>query len=231
MTDLKSLLPTTSDEHLSAETMCQYLEGHLAPEASHAAERHLLDCELCNEALEGLATVPPANTRHALFDLNRSIKNRSFKRKEDRLIGELKSWALAAAILFLLLFSAVVVWYQTGINQQPGTGREQPAAASVPAPVIGQQAYQEYLRSQQHYPPVARQQQLSGRVKLQFLVNPDSTVSDVEVLEGPQGGLREEAIRLLQQGPKWRPARQEGKAIRAKAMLEIDFQLPEKPNI
>lgn len=230
MTDLKTIIPSASDEHLSAETLCQYLEGQLPPEASHAAERHLLDCDLCTEALEGLATVPPENARHALFELNRSIKNRSIKRKPNRLVGELKSWALATAILFLLLFSAVVVWYQTRINQ-PRPGQQLVATATAPAPVIGQQAYQEYLRTHQQYPPLARQQQLSGRVKLQFMVNPDSTLSDVVVLEGPQGGLREEAIRLLQQGPKWQPALQAGQAIRARAVLEIDFQLPEKSNI
>lgn len=230
MTDLKTLLPAASDEHLSAETICQYLEGHLPPEATHAAERHLLDCNFCTEALEGLATVPAANARHALFDLNRSVKNRTYNRKQHRLIGELKSWGLAAAILFLLLFSAVVVWYQTRINQ-PGPARELAPSASSPAPVIGHKAYQEYLRTQQHYPPLARQQKLSGRVKLQFVVNPDSTISEVVVLEGPQGGLREEAIRLLQQGPKWQPARESGKAIRTKAVVEIDFQLPVKPNI
>jgi TonB family protein len=223
-------MPAASDEHLSAETLYQYLEGHLPPEATHAAERHLLDCDLCTEALEGLATVPPENALHALFELNRSIKNRSLKRKPHRLIGDLKSWALATAILFLLLFSAVVVWYQTRINL-PGPAQQQEAAATAPAPVIGQQAYQQYLRTHQQYPPLARQQQLSGRVILQFTVNSDSTVSDVVVLEGPSGGLRQEAIRLLHQGPKWQPAREAGKVIRARATLEIDFQLPEKSNI
>jgi TonB family protein len=230
MTDPKPLILSASGEHLSAETLYRYLAGHLPPEAAHAAERHLLDCDLCTEALEGLATMPPDNTRHALFDLNRSIKNRSLKRKQHRLIGDLKSWALAAAILFLLLFSAVIVWYQTRIHQPAPALREAAGAYRPASPVIGQQAYQQYLRSQQQYPPAARRQQLSGRVKLQFMVNTDSTVSDIAVLAGPRGGLREEAIRLLQQGPKWQPARESGKAIRARAVLEIDFRLPEELN-
>jgi TonB family protein len=229
MTDPKPLMPPASDEHLSAETLYQYLEGQLAPEAAHAAERHLLDCDLCTDALEGLATRPPEHTRHALFDLNRSIKSRSLKRKPNRLVSDLKSWALAAAILFLLLFSAVIVWYQTRIDQ-PAPPAAETTTFQMPTPVIGHQAYQHYLQTRQQYPLVARQQQISGRVKLQFMVNPDSTVSDIRVLEGPGGGLREEAIRLVQQGPKWQPAQESGKAIRARAMLEIDFQLPEKPN-
>jgi TonB family protein len=232
MTDLKSPTPAASGEHLSADTLYQYLEGHLPPEAAHAAERHLLDCDLCTEALEGLAMVPPEEAHHALFDLNRSIKSRSLKRNSNRLLSDLKSWALAAAILFLLLFSAVIVWYQTQIHQ-PGPASTRAAAPnlSAPAPVMGLPAYQHYLLSQQQYPAAARQQQLSGRVVLRFMVNPDSTLSDIEVLEGPAGGLREEAIRLLQQGPAWQPAREGGKAIRAQAQLEINFQFPGKANI
>jgi hypothetical protein len=130
MTDLKSLIPSASGKHLSAETLYQYLEGHLPPEASHEAERHLLDCDLCSEALEGLATVPPESTHHALFELNRSIKNRSLKRKPNRLVNELKSWALVAAILFLLLFSAIAVWYLTRVQHPaPPPAREMPAPA------------------------------------------------------------------------------------------------------
>lgn len=229
MTDPKPLIPSASGEHLSAETLYQYLEGLLPPEASHAAERHLLDCALCTEALEGLATVPRENTQHTLFDLNRSIRMRSQKRKQNRLLNDLKSWALVAAILFLLLFSAIIVWYQTRVHQPiPAAPQENPVAAPAPSPVIGHQAYQDYLRTQQQYPPEARRQQLSGRVKLAFMVNPDSSITDIEVLEGPAGGLREEAVRLLQQGPLWQPAREEGKAIRARAILEIVFLLPEE---
>jgi TonB family protein len=232
MTDLKSPIPSASGEHLSADTLYQYLEGHLPPEAAHAAERHLLDCDLCSDALEGLAMLPPEEAHHALFDLNRSIKSRSLKRKSNRLLSDLKSWALAAAILFLLLFSAIIVWYQTQIHQSgPAHTREAAASLSAPAPVSDHHAYQLYLQSQQRYPAEARRQQLSGRVVLRFMVNPDSTISDIEVLEGPAGGLREEAIRLLRQGPRWQPAREGGKAIRAQARLEVNFQLPEKANI
>jgi anti-sigma factor RsiW len=111
MTDHKSLIPEAPGNHLSAETLCRYLEGQLPPQAAHEAERHLLDCTLCTEALEGLSTVDTGNSRHALFDLNRTIRNRIRKRKPNRLMNDLKSWALAAIILFLLLFCAIIVWY------------------------------------------------------------------------------------------------------------------------
>jgi hypothetical protein len=227
MTEPKTLIPSASDEHLSAETLYQYLEGHLPPEAAHAAERHLLDCDLCTEAMEGLATVAPDSARHALFDLNRTIKSRSLKRKQRRLIGDIKSWGLAAAILFLLLFSAVAVWYHTRITQPPVSPGPTTAGYRPPAPVTGHQAYQDYLRTHQQLPAVRSGQQTRGQVKLQFMVNPDSSLSDIEVLSAPSQALQQEAIRLLQQGPQWQPAEESGQPIRARAMLEIDFHLPE----
>lgn len=231
MTDPKSLISPASGEHLSAEALYQYLEGNLSPEASHQAERHLLDCSLCTDALEGLSTVSAEQTQHALFDLNRSIKSRSLKRKPNRLLNDLKSWALATAILFLLLFSAITVWYQSREHQaQRASSRPQTALISTPVPVNGMQAYRQYLQQHQQYPLQARQQQVSGKVVLQFMVNPDSTITDIVVLQGPQSGLREEAVRLLQQGPKWKPAQESGKAIRAQATLEVTFRQPVSPN-
>lgn len=228
MTDLKNLNPEASEGHLSAETMVQYLEGQLPPGESHEAELHLLDCDLCAEALEGLSLMPPDHTRHALFDLTRSIKNRSTKRKPNRLVNDLKSWALVTAILFLLVFSAIIVWYQTSLQDSPSRpNRDLPAADTAPAPLGGLPAYRQYLQSRQQYPAAALQQQLSGRVVLQFWVNPDSTLSDIQVLSGPNSGLRQEAIRLLQQGPIWLPARQNGSPVRSSTQVQVDFHLPE----
>lgn len=232
MTDLKNLNPEPSEDHLSAETMVQYLEGHLSPGESHQAEQHLLDCELCAEALEGLALLPPDQTRHALFDLNRSIKNRSLKRKPNRLMNDLKSWALVTAILFLLVFSGIIVWYQTSLQEGPGqVSPTTVGTATAPVPLGGHQAYRQYLQTRQQYPSQALQQQLSGQVVLQFWVNPDSTLSDIQVLQGPDGGLRQEALRLLRQGPVWLPARQNGSPVRARTQVRIDFRLPQKANM
>lgn len=232
MTDLKNLNPQPSEGHLSAETMVEYLEGHLSPGDSHQAEQHLLDCELCAEALEGLSLLPPDQTRHALFDLNRSIKNRSLKRKPNRLMNDLKSWALVTAILFLLVFSGIIVWYQTSLQDSPGKENQiNPGVETAPTPLGGHQAYSQYLQNSQQYPAAALRQQLSGQVVLQFWVNPDSTLSDIRVLQGPEGGLRQEALRLLRQGPVWLPARQNGSPVRARAQVRVDFRLPQQSNM
>ena len=38
---------------LSREVLKEYLEDTLTPEKRQAAEKHLIDCELCSDALEG----------------------------------------------------------------------------------------------------------------------------------------------------------------------------------
>jgi hypothetical protein len=42
---------------ISEKTMFMYIDGQLDPAGQHLVERHLLDCELCSDALEGLRLV------------------------------------------------------------------------------------------------------------------------------------------------------------------------------
>ena len=112
MTNHKPLIPSVAEPHPSVEKLYQYLEGKLPAPAAHQLEQHLLGCELCAEALEGLALVPQSDAEHALFDINRNISKRSSRQKKNNLLRDIKNWGLLAAIIFLLLFSAVLVWYQ-----------------------------------------------------------------------------------------------------------------------
>ena len=57
---------------------------------------------------------------------------------------------------------------------------------------------------------------ISAIVIVQFVVDVDSTISDVNAVSGPtKGGLREEAIRVITQSGKWIPAIQNGKTVKS----------------
>jgi len=115
MTHHKPLSPLVAEPHLSLDKLYQYLEGKLPAAASHQVEQHLLNCDLCADALEGLSLVTQADAEHALFDINRHVKKRSSRQKNNPILRDIKNWGLIAAILFLLIFSAAIVWYQ--VNQ------------------------------------------------------------------------------------------------------------------
>jgi len=56
-----------------------------------------------------------------------------------------------------------------------------------------------YLNKNFRYPDDALTNEVQGTVMVQFIVDREGNVSDVEVVSGPEtGGLREEAIRVIQ---------------------------------
>src|SRR5580658_4341995 len=62
----------------------------------------------------------------------------------------------------------------------------------------GDSAWNKYLGKNLHYPDDAIANGVSGTVWVQFIVNTDSTIEDVQAIGGPMsGGLREEAVRVI----------------------------------
>jgi protein TonB len=62
-------------------------------------------------------------------------------------------------------------------------------------------------------------------VFVNFVVEPDGSVSNVTVLRGIGGGCDEEAMRVVKNMPKWKPGKQRGKAVRVQYMLPVNFRL------
>lgn len=83
----------------------------------------------------------------------------------------------------------------------------------------------EFIGKNVKYPPMARESGIQGRVFVNFVVEPDGSVSNVKVLRGIGGGCDEEAIRVVESMPKWTPGRQRGKAVRVSFNLPVRFTL------
>ncbi len=75
------------------------------------------------------------------------------------------------------------------------------------------------------YPPLAREKGIQGRVFVNFIIEPNGSVSNIKVLRGIGGGCDEEAIRVVESMPKWTPGRQRGKAVRVSFNLPVRFTL------
>jgi len=89
----------------------------------------------------------------------------------------------------------------------------------------GYAAMVKFIQKNLQYPPMARENSISGRVYLKFVVEPSGEVSKIQLLRGIGGGCDEEAIRVVKKMPKWKPGRQRGKAVRVLFNLPIRFQL------
>ena len=89
----------------------------------------------------------------------------------------------------------------------------------------GQAAMNRWLSDNIRYPVVAQEAGIQGRVILQFVVNADGSIVDIQVVRGVDPSLDREAIRVAQAMPRWSPGQQRGQAVRVMFTLPIHFRL------
>lgn len=82
-----------------------------------------------------------------------------------------------------------------------------------------------YLKDNIKYPQMARESGIQGTVYVTFVVERNGSVTDVKVLRGIGGGCDEEAIRVIENMPKWNAGKQRGKPVRVQFNMPIKFTL------
>lgn len=82
-----------------------------------------------------------------------------------------------------------------------------------------------FIQKNIKYPMMARESDIQGRVYINFVVEPDGSVSNVTVMRGIGGGCDEEAVRIVNMMPKWNPGKQRGVAVRCSFTVPIVFRL------
>ena len=92
-------------------------------------------------------------------------------------------------------------------------------------------ALMKYLKASLRYPAVCVEQQLQGRVIVQFVVNPDSTISDAQVIKPVNPHFDKEALRVVNAMPKWVPGKLRGKPVRVRFTVPVTFRLEEPKKV
>jgi periplasmic protein TonB len=88
----------------------------------------------------------------------------------------------------------------------------------------GAAAWQRYLNRNLRYPQEAIDNEVQGAVVVQFIVDKEGNVSDVEAISGPNE-LRAEAVRVIKKSGKWTPAVQNGRQVKSYKKQPIVFRL------
>ena len=89
----------------------------------------------------------------------------------------------------------------------------------------GMEGLIKYLSENISYPKDAKEQQISGRVLITFVIEKDGSVTEVTTVKSVFPSLDEEAVRVVKGMPNWKPGMQKGKAVRVKYTLPISFSL------
>ena len=95
----------------------------------------------------------------------------------------------------------------------------------IPSFKGGDQALMEYLHKSIHYPAIAEENGIQGRVVCTFVVERDGSITDIKVVRSVDPSLDKEAVRVLKAMPKWIPGKQNGSAVRVKFTLPVTFKL------
>lgn len=87
------------------------------------------------------------------------------------------------------------------------------------------QDLKDYLAENINYPKEARMKGVQGRVLVSFVVERDGSISNVKAMQGIGSGCDEEAVRVIESMPKWKPGKQSGKLVRVSCVLPVVFEL------
>ena len=89
----------------------------------------------------------------------------------------------------------------------------------------GDAALLKFISEHLHYPPMAQENNIQGRVVVQFVVTKTGAVGDVRVVRGKDPDLDKEAVRVVKLLPKFIPGKMNGHAVNVWYTLPIQFKL------
>lgn len=87
----------------------------------------------------------------------------------------------------------------------------------------GPKGMKKYLAKSINYPSEAIENNVQGKVFVQFVVEENGRVTNVEVLKSVSPSIDAEAIRVVRKMPKWKPAKYKGLKCRARCRIPISF--------
>ncbi|RYY98419.1 MAG: TonB family protein [Chitinophagaceae bacterium] len=93
----------------------------------------------------------------------------------------------------------------------------------------GQGAWANYLRRNLNADVPGQNGAPAGTytIRVQFIVDKEGNISDVKSLNDPGYGMGDEAVRAIKRGPKWTPAQQNGRQVKAYRTQPITFVVSE----
>lgn len=88
----------------------------------------------------------------------------------------------------------------------------------------GQAALMKWMSQHLRYPETALQNNIHGRVVVKFIIEKDSTISNVQIARSAHENLDNEALRLVNNMPNWIPAKNNGESVRSYFNLPVTFK-------
>ena len=90
----------------------------------------------------------------------------------------------------------------------------------------GQSALADYVNNHVEYPQQAIDDNTTGTVKISFVVDEKGKITDAHLINAGKvaNGLEQEALRVVNTMPAWKPGQVKGKNVKTRLELPISFQ-------
>lgn len=99
------------EEHPSTELLRQYEEGSLPPATNYELEKHLLDCEMCEDILTGMSLADRKRTSQARYRIWQRIRTRLRRKHRPSTILSLADWRVAVGVLMMFSSLGLILFY------------------------------------------------------------------------------------------------------------------------
>jgi protein TonB len=83
--------------------------------------------------------------------------------------------------------------------------------------------FREWVQKRTNYPQEALNKKIQGRIFLTFIIEPDGSVSNVNIVKGVDPLIDNEAVKAIEGSPKWSPGLQRGQPVRVRYSLWLSF--------
>jgi len=87
----------------------------------------------------------------------------------------------------------------------------------------GTEAMYKYIYEKIEYPAIAKANGISGQVIVQFVVSESGVIQNAKIVRGIGGGCNEEALRVVNSMPPWKPGKHNGQNVPVTFTLPIKF--------
>lgn len=98
-------------------------------------------------------------------------------------------------------------------------------AETMPSFPGGNSAMYRFINKNLNYPAQARDNEIEGKIYVQFVVQPNGKLTDKKVVRSIGYGCDKEALKIISKMPKWKPGKQNGKKVAVYYTIPIKFEL------